>query len=713
MLNNLFRPLTTARPSGGIKISRATQRALLRGVLIASALVSGICEPILANAASETTLESQVTSAPTSDLPVEGADILVIHSYHPNLSWTRALQAGIEQGFHPGITIHHEYLDAKRHPTLIHQEEFLKHIQKKYENIEFSALMITDDPGTDLVLANRDEYFSGIPTVFMGVNNVQEELLNKPWLTGVFETHSDVETIVEAARQNSADSVIVLSDSTSTGQRTLQRIQDGLAEESNPPQLIVIDDLVTTEIASKLGPYPDNWPIFLAGQLREGNEERALVPFEQEALILQAHVPNPSYANSVARIGYGTVGGKLLDGQYHAQQAVELAQQILTGTPAGEIEPILQAKNQWMFDAQAIESADIDERKLPADSVLINVKPTFYSQYRNLVWGLAFLFSCGIITITVLSYAIRRQKQAERLLKEHEQQLENRVEQRTTELSQTLEKLQQTQAQLIQTEKMSSLGQLVGGVAHELNNPLSFFSGNVTCLERYFQDVFGLVQLYEQAFEPSSEILAHKEDVDIDYLEKDIPLVFESIRGGANRIQKIVSGLQAFSRADEVGEKSTDINQSLESTFNILNTQIPQDIEVHKNYGTLPKITCNPGEMNQVFLSILVNSIEAMKAEETRLKQLFISTLTYSDTSIRVSIKDTGPGIPEQIQTKVFDPFFTTKPVGEGTGLGLSLAYQTINKHQGKISLRSDGRSGTEFIIDLPIERCVAASSTP
>lgn len=222
-------------------------------------------------------------------------------------------------------------------------------------------------------------------------------------------------------------------------------------------------------------------------------------------------------------------------------------------------------------------------------------------------------------------------------------------------------------------------------------------------MEQYFQDVFGLLHQYEEAFTPTANILEHREDIDIDYLEKDSPQVFRSIHSGANRIQKIVSSLQAFSRADEVGEKSTDINQSLESTFNILSTQISEDIEIHKNYGILPDIICNPGEMNQVFLSILVNSIEAMKAEENCLKQLFISTLIHADQSVRIIIKDTGPGIPQNIQTKVFDPFFTTKPIGEGTGLGLSLAYQTVDKHQGKISLCSDGQNGTEFMIDLPI----------
>jgi len=665
-------------------------------------LLLGIGHNTSANTISESNPNNSARTATKSEQK-DDVEILVIHSYHSNLSWTQALKTGIEQGFPSEVTIHHEYLDAKRHPELQHQTEFLAHIQTKYQDTDLSLLMVSDDPGLGLVLDSREEYFSEFPIVFMGINNVQDSLLDKPWLTGVFETHSNVETILEAAQHNNADTAIIVSDSTATGQGSLQRIQDRLTEGGESISLVVVEDLTTSEIPKKLDAYPDHWPIFLAGQLRDGHNEGALIAFEKEAQVLQAQIPNPIYTNSIMRLGFGAVGGKLLDGNYHAQQAVQLAQRILDGTPVSEIAPVLKAKNRWMFDAEVIAQADLDIDDFPPESIFINAQPSFYSQYRSLVWGSLTLFSFSILTITVLSYAISRQKKAERLLKENEQQLEKRVETRTAELSETLGKLQQTQAQLIQTEKMSSLGQLVGGVAHELNNPLSFFSGNITCIEKYCQDLFSLIQLYQQQSTPSPSILEYREEIDIAYIEEDIPHVFKSVRGGASRIQNIVSSLQAFSRADEVGSKLTDINQSIESTCKILNTQLSQDITIHKSYGTLPEIACNPGELNQVFLSILTNAIDAMKTERNHLKQIFISTLVHAEQSVRISIKDNGAGIPENIQGKVFDPFFTTKPIGTGTGLGLSLAYQTIKKHRGNILLCSDGENGTEFIIDLPI----------
>lgn len=457
-------------------------------------------------------------------------------------------------------------------------------------------------------------------------------------------------------------------------------------------------------LKKKLGGYPDHWPIYLAGQLRKDSPEGSLIPFEEEAQILRSQIPNPLYTGSIMQVGHGAIGGKVLDGNYHAQQAVQLAQEVLAGTPIGDVDPILEAKNQWMFDAQALKRAGIDMSNLPAENILINTKPSFYEEHTTLVRTLATLFSGGILTIIVLSYAISRQKIAERALREHERQLEQRVDERTEELSTTLEQLKQTQTQLIQTEKMSSLGQLVGGVAHELNNPLNFFSGNLDCLENYVQDLLALLKP-----KPALSIAIgsksprpQDDDIELDFIQHDIPKVLKSLREGASRIQKIVSSLQAFSRSDEQGSKLTDINHSIESTLDVLKLQISEGIDVQTDYGNIPQIICNPGEINQVFLSIIVNAIEAMQAEGSPIKQVSICTAVHSDDEIRIIIQNTGPGIPDAIQAKVFDPFFTTKPIGQGTGLGLAIAYQTVQKHHGTIQIHSEGKTGTTVTIDLP-----------
>ncbi|MEM9089438.1 MAG: ATP-binding protein [Cyanobacteria bacterium P01_F01_bin.53] len=664
--------------------------------------------------------------ASTTQAPEESKNVLVIHSYNPELSWTQAQKDGIDQGFQDAeqdVTVYHEFLDAKRYPDLHYQEEFLDYVKSKYEDTPLSVMMVSDDPGLNLILSKREVYFPTLPIVFMGINQVQEDLLNQPFLTGVFEEHSNVETVMEAARQTGADRVIVISDSSATSQGNLRSLEAGLLDYDDAPAVIEVQDVVTSEVESRLGKYADDLPIVFAGQFRGGSATGPLVPFGQEAQLLRSQLPNPLYTQTMMLIGHGTVGGKVLDGNYHAQQAVELAQAVLDGTLISNIDPILEAKNQWVFDAQELEHAEINTALLPPESVLINVKPSFYSQYRTLVWVVGTLFVSGIVTITVMSYAIRRQHKAEQKLREHEKQLEQRVTERTAELSTTLERLQQTQAQLIQTEKMSSLGQLVGGVAHELNNPLTFLSGNVRCMEDYVQDLLGTIQLYQSQFSLENNpadntssveaIRQHSEAIDLEYIQQDIPNVLKSIFDGAGRVQKIVSDLQSFSRSDEQGCKPTDIHQSIESTLNMVNALLSQGIEVHKDYGDLPTVVCNPGEINQVLLSILVNAIDAMNDNNTPVKEIFIRTWVTEGKHIHIGIKNSGLGIPSEIQTKIFDPFFTTKPVGKGTGLGLAIAYQTMQNHHGNIQIKSEESSGPEFIIDLPIEGKCPIQSDP
>ncbi|MEL7142011.1 MAG: ATP-binding protein [Cyanobacteria bacterium J06643_4] len=660
--------------------------------------------------------------------------VLVIHSYNPELSWTQSQKAGIDEGFQTldqDITVYHEFFDAKRYPNLHHQEAFLDYVNNKYEDTPLSVMMVGDDPGLDMILATRESYFPTLPIVFMGINNVEEDLLNQPFLTGIFENHSTVETVIASAHQTGSDSVLVISDSSSTSQNNIRSIKASLMEHDNAPTIIEVKDVVTSEVAARFEGYAGKAPIFFFGQLRKDDAEGALIPFEQGAEILRSQLPNPLYTTAITELGHGAVGGKIMDGNYHAQQAVELAQAVLEGTPISEVAPIIEARNQWIFDAQELERVGIDVDRLPPESILINVKPSFYSQYRTLVWVTGSLFAVGIVTITVMTYAIRRQQIAEQKLKEHEKQLEQRVDERTAELSATLERLQQTQTQLIQTEKMSSLGQLVGGVAHELNNPLTFLSGNVRCMKEYVQDLLSTLDLYQSQFSLAStpegqataiaSIRAYNEDIDLDYIQEDIPKVLQSIFDGAGRVQKIVSDLQSFSRSDEQGCKPTDIHQSIDSTLNILSSQLSQDasprtsqdisqsIRVHKNYSVLPNVICNPGEINQVLLSILVNAIDVLtqdtsSAENAPAKEIFIRTWVTEGQNIHIGIKNMGPSIPADIRPKIFDPFFTTKPIGQGTGLGLAISYQTMRKHYGNIRVNPEESNGAEFIIDLPID---------
>ena len=290
------------------------------------------------------------------------------------------------------------------------------------------------------------------------------------------------------------------------------------------------------------------------------------------------------------------------------------------------------------------------------------------------------------------------------------QTLEQRVEERTQELSQTLETLQQTQSQLIQTEKMSSLGQMVAGVAHEINNPVNFIYGNIKHVSGYVDDLLGLVELYQQEYtDTTPEIESEIENIDLEFIVEDLPKTLSSMKMGAQRIRDIVLSLRNFSRLDEAEAKAIDIHEGIESTLLLLNHQIKKGVEVVREYGELPLVECYPAQLNQVFMNILNNGMDALLEQPEEVsKQIVIQTETIKTQGgefAHIMIKDNGPGIPLDIQNKLFDPFFTTKPVGKGTGLGLSICYKIIEKHQGEIKLISEPGKGAEFIIALPVSR--------
>ncbi len=291
--------------------------------------------------------------------------------------------------------------------------------------------------------------------------------------------------------------------------------------------------------------------------------------------------------------------------------------------------------------------------------------------------------------------------------------LESMVAKRTSELTQALENLKRAQVQLVQSEKMSSLGQLVAGVAHEINNPVNFIHGNLNHVEEYAMGLLELVQLYQKHYpEPPEEVQDYAEELELEFLEEDLEKMLASIKMGSNRIRQIVLSLRNFSRLDEAEHKSVDLHEGIESTLLILqhrlkvNSEHPA-IEVIREYGELPLVECYPSKLNQVFMNILANAIDVLQesnGKENAKPQITISTDQLPNQWVAICIADNGKGIPNQIASKIFDPFLTTKPIGKGTGLGLSISHQIITEHHGgKINCYSTPGQGTEFIIQIPV----------
>jgi signal transduction histidine kinase len=301
------------------------------------------------------------------------------------------------------------------------------------------------------------------------------------------------------------------------------------------------------------------------------------------------------------------------------------------------------------------------------------------------------------------------------------QRLEQEVADRTQALTDSLTELQSTQLQLVQSEKMSTLGQMVSGIGHEINNPINFISGNLEYVETYANSLFRLIALYQQKLPADREIAALTAEIDLDYLTSDLPKIVRSMHDGTVRLQDISLSLRTFARGDVSNTVEYQVEEGLDSTVMLLSHRIKADahrpaIAIIKQYQTVPLINCYPGQLNQVFMNLIANAIDAL--EEANVQANFkyadlvaqpnqITMITEYDAIgnyLTIRIKDNGPGIPAAVKDCIFEPSFTTKAVGKGTGLGLPISRQIIEeKHQGELECISEPGQGTEFVIRLPV----------
>ena len=329
------------------------------------------------------------------------------------------------------------------------------------------------------------------------------------------------------------------------------------------------------------------------------------------------------------------------------------------------------------------------------------------NNYRLILYALMI----GLFVYVVILFQAR---QKSHYLKLSNERLEYQVRDRTQALETTLQDFQQSQAQLIQAEKMSGLGQLVAGIAHEVNNPINFIYGNIKPAQQYTNDLFELLNLYTIHYpQPHPEIQEMIEEIDLGFMSQDLKKLLTSMKFGADRIRDLVLSLRNFSRLDEADRKQANLHEGIDSTILILQHRLKskgnyEEIQLIYDYGELPIVNCYPGQINQVLMNILANGIDALEEacekDNSFIPSIQICTQSIDENRVQIQIIDNGPGIPRAVLDRIFDPFYTTKPIGQGTGLGLSISYQIIvEKHGGTLECFSEQGQGTEFRIRLPL----------
>ncbi len=329
----------------------------------------------------------------------------------------------------------------------------------------------------------------------------------------------------------------------------------------------------------------------------------------------------------------------------------------------------------------------------------------------------SFMATITLTTLLMLAMIAEKHK-TQRDLALVNESLELRVRDRTDALECILLELQQAQTQLVQTEKMSSLGQLVAGLAHEINNPVSFIYGNLNHAQQYLRDLFTIVAAYQSQYpQPNPMLDEILQDLELDYIRDDFPKVLDSMQNGADRIRQLILTLRNFSRLDEGGLKQVDLHEGLESTLFVLNYRLSQlnnssPIELIKSYGDLPEVECYADELNQVFLHLLNNAIDSLEFNKVDRPLIRITTQRIQD-DVEIQIWNDGPAIPMEVRSKMFNPFFTTKPIGQGQGLGLPISHRIIvDKHGGKLGYESELGQGTTFYLRIPIKQSWATPLT-
>ena len=358
-------------------------------------------------------------------------NVLVIHSYNSESSSTKQQLEAINQSFtevKSQTNVFHEFLNSSSYPPSNKKINFIDYLRRKYQRIPLDLLMVVDEPSLELTLRQHQKLFPDLPVVFLEIENLRQELLDTPWLTGVVKDYSIVETVLEATRQTWTNTIIVVNDTTDLGLAYESQIETLKSFPDKSLKVELVNDLAVKDIESRLGAYPDNLPVIVIGQLLDNKHQKTLIDKKLDTELIQNKIPNPIYTNYSDRLGKGVVGGKVFDSDYHIRQAVELAQKILQGAKPDEVGPILRGKNRWIFDYRQLLKYDIQLDLLPKNSELLYVEPPLYVKYRTLISLVGLILLSSFLVIILLIEKGRKRELANKLLQENKQRYKDLAE---------------------------------------------------------------------------------------------------------------------------------------------------------------------------------------------------------------------------------------------------------------------------------------------
>jgi len=597
--------------------------------------------------------------------------VLVLNSYHNGFDQTDNIVMGIKDVLNPkenNIELVIEYMDTKAIEYNTQYKETLFDLYRyKYGNQTFDLVISSDDNAFNFLLEYHKDLFPRVPIVFCGVNNLNApDLVDPEVFTGVIEQQSLRETIdLALGLHPRTRQIVFVVDNTPTGVYLWDQIQY-LGKYYKDIRMTRIDDSLSMEqIEDKVSKLSDD-AIVLYGPLHRDKSAR-YYSFEESASRISQASARPMYGYSVQVLPYGIVGGKLFGGFYHGQVAAKVAQRILMGEKVRDIPVLTEPQTQYMFDYEQMERWGIKVSDLPEGSIVVNKPHSFYEENKELIWGIIAVMTLQTLTIIGLLVNVSRRKRAEGALKEYSERLEEMVKERTRELC-------EAQEQLVRREKLAALGQLAGGMGHELRNPLGVISNAIYFLQMTLPDAGETTSEYLSII--SSEVCTAEKIVSdlLDYSRTRLP----------EREEIAVSELVAQVLAKRSPPEGVEVA-----------TQIPAD---------LPPVYVDSRQIGQVLVNLVTNAYQAMPEGG----RLIIAATVSGDQSlisnlqslISISITDTGCGISEEHKAKLFEPLFTTK--ARGIGLGLATARSLVEANGGMIEVENKMGKGSTFTVRLP-----------